>query len=526
MSSRISVLSVPERIDTTDATTYFPTKDNVAKWPEPRRKAAGSYRTTMPNGTTVASLVEVRQTIDGIPYLLVANASCSADSFWLPDGSSNEYAVLDDYVGMMVAVAVTIRERTGDQWCHGSRYRIAPDLLLVALPYNPTVEELQLMAPGTHYVIEGTFVEYFEVTPGLSEPDTWSTKTKGYIVIDTPTGRLTLNSWRPHMQEPKYESGVLENLGDKPMIPGETIRITGFISTRSYDQEPGIATVGYNHPYLVVPDAHRLADYNRLRNWVADITRAMSQHIRDNSWPLARDTFVLMRQQELTSDESREIRALMQTVPAEERSIYSSSRYESDAIAKAFGIDPETLNRQEFLTYAREILLGIRENKPSDHGRADQSYIFRFWWSKHSILTPESLRELLIETIDVRLRRLEACSNNLDEYWDDEYLLERCLEYDSHSDTPHHSMIQAIVKTADYCIDKGYFPKQADRDNRVSLHPVCYILSKCFDIIERLMKKQRPADVISSAQLQSWEAKLIEADAEHHIWTQLRALMH
>lgn len=527
--SNITVVEVPSSIKPSDPTTYFPEEQELIEWTKAHTKVPGMHRQVIPSGTRLAALVEVvKGHLTGLPLMRVANTSCGADSFELIEGSDQ----LSRYVGSMVAVALTIGERTGDHYCHGSSYTVR-SVTLAALPLNPSREQLRHLLPGTHFVVQGQFVRYYEETPGRSVPDTTSHLTHGRIVIATPSGELTLDSFRPHMKEPSYAGGVLENLRDKRMIPGETVRITGFISEADdlRGLHAGMATVGYNQPYLLVPNAQRLSDYGNLRLQVAATTDAMRRQIATRQWSKARITFAELRKLELTQDEASLVVEIMEGVTVEQRSVYYGRQFGANDIERAFGIDPETLNRADFLAYAREIMLGIRENPVDKSRRTDQTYLLRFWRTKHSILTVESLVELLREAIPARLSRLEQCSDEHDAYWDDYYLLDQCIEhlrYWGQSDVDKAedvdpSLVRVIIDTVEYCIAQGYY--RVDREISANQVPrrLVSVLGTCLrSLAEAYMYQPVVREMVTPALVKNWFGRLESAGADPNIISELR----
>lgn len=530
--THITIVEAPSAVNPSDATTYFPDQPELIKWMDARAEVSGQQRRSIPTGSRLAALVDVKQDrANGHLYLQVANASCSADAFWLSDYEATKQ-MLSPYAGSLVAATLTINQRTGDHFCHGSDYAVS-DVTLATLPLNPTHAELLAMQPGSNFVVQGEFVRYYEKTPGSIMPDTQNHKTRGYIVIDTPTGELTLDSFRPSMKEPSYENGVLENLKDKTMIPGEIIRINGFISKDDHFSTipAGTATVGYNHPYLITPDPSRQADYDALRHMVNSFAAFMNDAIEQQNWQDARNLFAELRELELTSDESQAVVDSMTNVPVEQRSIYANRGYETVALKKAYDINVETLCRDEFLAFAMDVLTGTAENPTDKEKRVDQGYLFRFWYAKHSILSSESLADLLVSAIPVRFERLEQCDDEHDAYWDDLYLLESCIrytkDYAQFDQDVDPRLVHAIIDIVVRCLDNGYY--QADRDGapeKVCPQRLDRLLSVCFDALaDGYMSQPVVREIVTPSLVNEWKTILNNASADMYVIEKLKSVV-
>lgn len=520
--SNITTVEVPSRLNPSDPTSYFPGEPGLISWANAHTKVPGVHRKIIQTGTRIAALVEVAARPNGQPFMRVANSSHGADSFELTDGSDQ----LSRYVGSMAAVAVTIGERTGDHYCHGSSYTVH-SVTLAVMPLNPSQEQLWYMRPGTHFVVQGRFVRYYEETVDRLMTYTTTQETRGRIVINTPNGELTLDSYRPHGEEPKYVDGVLENLRGKRMIPGETVRITGFISQKDgmAGLPDGVVTVGYNQPYLLTPDPRRQSDYDELRRQVEASTDTMRRQIDAQQWSDARVTFANLRKLELTRDEAQLIFEIMEGATIEQRSVYYRRQYGASDIERAFGIDPETLNRKAFLAYAREILLGIRENPRDKLLRVDQMYLLSFWQTSHSILTMDSLVDLLREAIPARLARLEQCSDDHDDFWDDYYLLDRCIEYIGNflDEDVDPSLVRTIIDTVEYCFAKGYYRLDREISKEQLPRRLDSVLGTCLrSLAVAYMYQPVVREIITPALVKDWYHSLEIAGADLSVISELR----
>lgn len=516
---RINLVQIPATANPKDVRTYFPPQDGVVRWAEAHTNVPGKARKEILNGTRTAVLVEVE--LDGEGYRFkVANASCGADLFRpvLDPESTN---LLAEYVGAVVAIMFTTGECTGRSSYHGSSYVISSDILLAAMPINPTEQQLATMQPGAHFMLQGKFVHYYEVTPGQMTPDTKHHKTRGRIVIEMPNGvRMTIDSHRPSMKEPTYEGGVIENLRGERMIPGETIRIAGLISEGGSlsDLPKGVPTVEYNQPYLLIPDTGRLSAYNSLRGYVEQQIVDMRALVEAQAWAGARLSFADLRKAKLTRHEAEEIRAIMEAVPIDHRSVYYARQHGANEIERAFGTDPETLNRTDFLAYAREILVGDRQNPTDKDRRASQSYLFGFWDTEHCILTSTDLANILLAAISVRFDRLENGSDKEKQYRDDLSVLRDCIGYlerygrkDEDIDPRLVHMLVVLVTT---CLQKGYFPQGVvSKDKcperlRDILHDCCRVLARIY------MNQPVVREIITPDLFRGWVTRLESAGAD------------
>lgn len=516
---RINLVQIPATANPKDVRTYFPPQDGVVRWAEAHTNVPGKARKEILNGTRTAVLVEVE--LDGEGYRFkVANASCGADLF-RPVLDSESTNLLAEYVGAVVATMFTTGECTGKSSCHGSSYVISSDILLAAMPINPTDLQLAAMQPGAHFMLQGKFVHYYEVTPGQMTPDTKHYKTRGRIVIETPNGvRMTIDSHRPSMKEPTYEDGVIENLRDEHMIPGETIRIAGFISEGGSlsDLPKGVPTVGYNQPYLLIADAERLSAYNLLRDCVEQRIIDMRALAEVQAWADVRQIFAGLRKAKLTRHEAEEIRAIMEAVPIDHRSVYYARQYGANEIEQAFGIDPETLNRTDFLAYARNILVGEQKSSNDKDRQSGQSYLFRFWGTKHCILTSTDLADILLAAIPVRFDRLENGSDKEKQYRDDQSVLRDCISYlerygrkDEDIDPRLVHLLVVLVTT---CLQKGYFPQDAASKDKCP-ERLRDILRDCCRVLARVYMNQPVVrEIITPDLFRGWVTRLESAGAD------------
>ncbi|MGB4762144.1 MAG: hypothetical protein WBP12_02170 [Candidatus Saccharimonas sp.] len=526
----INLVELPTAVNPKDIRTYFPSQEGLVQWVDAHTNVPGKNRQEIPVGTRLAVLVEVE--LDGDGYCLkVANSSHGADLFrpiLEPKGKN----LLADSLGVVVAAMLTVGERTGDFSCHGGSYAVSSDILLAVLPINPTDFQLATMRPGAHFMLQGKFVHYYEVTPGQMTPDTKNHKTRGRIVIEMPNGiRTTIDSFRPHMKEPTYDDGVIENLRYERMIPGETIRIAGFISEGGSlsDVPKGTPTVGYNQPYLLIPDAGRLSAYDSLRDYVEQRITDMRALAEVQAWADAREIFADLRKVKLTRHEAGEIRAIMESVPAEHRSVYYTRQYGADEIEQAFGIDPETLNRTDFLAYAREILVGDRQNPTDKDRRADQSYLFRFWGTKHCILTSTDLADILLAAISVRFDSLENASDKEKQYRDDLGVLRNCVNYiakygrkDEDIDPRLVHMLVVLVTT---CVQKGYFPQSADAEGKCPERFQDVLWDCCRVLAVTYMNQPIVREIITPSLVGGWMGHLVSAGADTYVIEDLRKVV-
>lgn len=434
----ITFVTVPPQADPTAAPSYFSDRGSLIDW----RKHTDSLSA----GDVVAVFVTVEFDAHNQPVLRTANSSCSTDLFEVADLSASDKQVLVQHVGTTMPVIVKVISYLGRHSCHGGRYAIASKLVLAPLPINPTGQQLRDLKPRTQVIIEGAFAGFFNrPDPRNYTPDA----IRIGFNVDTPNGRVTVLTHFSQDQEVDFADGVLENLKGKVPLTGETIRYTAFVT------EEGTLHGAYNHPYLLVPDPQRLKAYSRLRLTVKILLRRLESYVVREQFARARALFAELRSCELTKDEHRRACALVASLPAGEQPIYG---WKSDArsLERAYGVNVERLNKEQFLRLAYDAVLGIRKNPKDKKRHTDVSYFFRF--TDDAPFTPEENSQLLSTTIWARLEMLKN-----EDSFGHRYLLEQAISCLGHCD--HPTALAELMKLVERCYQEGYFPAARDEQS-------------------------------------------------------------
>jgi hypothetical protein len=491
-----------------DYRTYFPEAD-VSQWADRFNRQPAHFHP----GEQVAVDCRVHRNSEGELWLVTADRSHGTDVFQ-PNGLNPALAKqLEANVGSIVVAKVTIHQRLANYSCeNGSKYAITPDLEVIPAPLNPTANELQALPVDSRVLIEGTATDYWEEeVEEPTYPGSWRTRTVtvGQLQVRTDDGRLiAVPSSRPQMKPLAYGGGVLENLSDKPIIPGERLRLVVYVQEGRYGRRQLHAV--YSQPYLMTPDHARQVAYNRLRGRVAPQVRKLESYVVQRQYARARTLFAHLRTLELTKHEHQRVRGAMDRAPVLERSIYDNGRYDVERLERAFGVDIERLNKAEFMRFAREIVLGIRPNAPKPH-RVDQSYVFHYM--RKAPFTTDELVALCREGLQERVRRLGDCTDDHDSHWDDSYLADQCLNYLGHTD--HPAAAEPLVWMVNYCLEHDYVPVRRD-----SGQPSCP--TRYRDLLDHALRSL--GDLISShphlartigapEQVETWQAELTRRQA-------------
>lgn len=511
MSSTVVVNQAPLEVNPKVAKSFFPeTSDQLTEWDERFKRRKKVFN---PN-ERVAVQATVEQDESGNPYLLTAEASCSADRFTPVELSTEGKDGLLQYVGMTVAASVTILSHTGSQFCHGGKYQIDTYIELALLPFNPTTEEVQQLPAGSHVVIEGVVTDFhpYEV-PKYMNGRVYHTDKRGRLDVNTGTETLEV------MQNTDlllFDKGELENLYDKPVMMGEKVRLTAVVT------EMGLLRSGYNRPYLLVPDPTRLAEYEELRDRVGNLLIELNITVANDQYQEARYGFASLRKMELTHSEASRVVELARHLPRDEQPIFQvDRRYEAEALETAFDINVESLNKARFMVFAHEVLTGVRENPAAKPLRVDQTYLYRFM--DEDPFAPSETFTLIKEMLAARIPRLERCSDEQEDYWDDMYLIETSLGYLGRTGLTR--AFDELATVVEYCLDRGYFRHvDENRDNRVRPRRFDDLLSKALQAILELFREDPILGVNSQYHVQDWKRRL-EDKAEGFVLGDLRRLV-
>lgn len=460
----------------------------------PFEEEFADWRTTkgeLTSGTQIAAMVTFEKNSSGKPFMVAANAGCSADAF-LPTGLAvKDEELLTQLLGTTANVALTVRSKVGRQYCHGHKYEVEPRFTVVPLPLNPTHDELLEFRHNAHVIIEGVFAGYFEY---IVQDSIMGYVSRVGFNIDTPNGKVKIQTHFGGSSDRRttYSDGVIENLKDKEMSEGEIVRVTAFVT-----QEHTLHS-GYNSTFLAAPSQERQGEYDELRRAVVLLVNEFESATTNKQYRLARSLFAQLRRLELTHNEQQHIQQVMMALPRHEQSIYRS-RYTADDLARAFNVDVESLNRAQFLTFAFEVVRGVRKNPEDKTLRTDQSYLFSYLLIDSPVFTHREKVSLLRASLSARLKRLESRTDEHDDFWDDRYTLERTISYARYIDDP--AIVRDIEGLVEYCISMERQPVGTPR--RMS-----FLLSDALDTIEEWKRRGTSSARITRRRAEKWRQQL------------------
>lgn len=510
MSTTIMVERAPITAEPSKAKTFFAdADDSVVEWRDhfdrnpPRLNA----------GETVAAEVTLETSKDQT-YLRVADASCGADGFLLDDNARDALVGLS---GSTFAALVTIVNAAGNFACHGREYVIDPHIRVATLPTNPTPDKLAALPVNSRVVVEGR-VNRFSVVEDhkYMNGQVYHTSLRAVVFIDTPHGELQIQSLA---DEFTYEKGVLENLRRKPVQIGETVRLSATID------EDRTLKCGYNYPYLLIPSSSRMAEYRALRKDVAERLTYLQSHIRDGRVRAARVTFAALRKLELTRHESEAAIHFVQTMGVEEQPVFvgNGGGYPGD-IEKAYGINVETLNVQQFIEFTREVLTNVRVNSARGDKRVDQTYLYRYF-EDHPVLTDDLLVELIGEMIRARIPLLEQATEEMDSFWDHEYLIETSIGYLGHIRTS--KSYEELASMISLCAERKYYLYKRDDNTDIKCpHRLDSLLNNACRAMFELFHDNHEIGFAAQAAVKRWIDRLEQDNlADDYTYSELRKLI-
>lgn len=332
---------------------------------------------------------------------------------------------------------------------------------------NPTREQISELPVGSTFIVKGTLTRNER---GEREepyyPGSKNTHTAVFANIAITTAEGDTFEFEGRSFPLQYEDGgALENMRNAVAEVGEGVSIEVHVIVDDHSLMKRTA-IGYGKAQLLLPSEERQLQYDALRAQVAGQLDALQTYAlmgeTSEDFSEARRVFAAIRRLALTKAERNQLRSLIGSLPVVERPIYDSrSTYERDAIEKAFGVNFEEFNAEEYLAFARQVLYGELPNadKPD---RVDQSYLFRFL--DKSPFTVVQFAELVASTLKIRVSRLEEVNDTHDESWDDYYLVERCIEELGRIN--ESSAIEALGWMIDYCLEHRYFDDRLRRSER------------------------------------------------------------
>jgi hypothetical protein len=386
---------------------------------------------------------------------------------------------------------------------------------------NPTPAQIRDLPVGATFLIEGVlWCNERETREEPSYPGSRTTRTAEIALIDIVTDAGTDFALQGKSVPLKYDDGVLENLRDVVAEVGETVSIEAQIVIG--DNGTKETSIGYARAKLLVPAVFRQNAYDALRTSVANLTALLDVYVYDFDYAEARKCFARVRKLALTRAERASLQRVIIDMPVTERPVHDpGSTYSRDAIEKAFGVNLEELNAEDFLTFARQVLHGEIPN-PEKPDRVDQSYLFRFLDAPP--FTTAQFVELAFSTLQTRIARLELTGDSFEEYWDDYYLAEQCIAYLANIDDP--TAVNALAWVIDYCLERGYFDNRLDGSEKVTCSRKfdSFLEKAVRSLFEyaRYQKGKAPAD-FDSGRLLAWRNTLSAYPFMGHVADKLRA---
>lgn len=325
---------------------------------------------------------------------------------------------------------------------------------------NPTPAQIRDLPRGATFRVEGVLTQNERGTrEERSYPGARSTHAVEFAHITITPAKGDPFYFEGKSFPLRYEGGVLENLRNSVAEVGETVSIeVSIIVDGTNVKRPSI---GYSHANLLVPSTERQAAYDELRATAAEQLTMLELYVRiaasADDFAVARETFAAIRKLTLTKGERARLLQARRSMPTYERPMYDRYNTTRDAVEKAFGVNIEELNPEDYLTFARRVLFGELPS-PDKPNRIDQSHLFRLL--EEPPFTTAQFAELVTDTLKTRIARLEQTGDSHDDYWDDYYLIEQCLAYLGTIEGSYG--VEALAWMIDYCLTRDYF------DNRLS----------------------------------------------------------
>lgn len=322
-------------------------------------------------------------------------------------------------------------------------------------PVNPRPARIAAFPVDTTFRVRGVLTGY-EVSerevPSFRGSTRMRTEKFAVITIDTTRGHVL--EFEARSLPLQYSDGVHENLRGVEVRVGESVEMT--IRVYLDDSLAKRTIIDSSSVELLVPDEERQRQYDDLREQVAAQITALSAHVDMAQFSEARGVFATIRKLDLTREERRHLKVIVDSLPAAEQPIYNKrSTSARDNIEKIYGINFETLNPEEFLALAREILHGERSKVVVDEHSDSSSLLHLF---DESPFTAAQEHEMVASTIKVRFALLEEAGDEHDS-WDDFYLIENCIRRLGYIKDPN--IMATFAWMIDRCLEKQYF------DNRL-----------------------------------------------------------
>lgn len=501
LSTGINVLNLGRRPKYQDEPQLvMDTKGAITEWKERFNRPGHIFET----GERVIASTFVHINRDGNIELVADDQDGRmADKFHLVEATREIRDTLTQYQGAALGCVVKIRSvrQLDFQLSDIHEYDVSLEPNVLIPPINPTPEQLDNLPKGYRIILEGRVVKQgFDRVPrqwGGDEP-------QAFIILQTEDGRkIKIPSWRD--KELTLSDGILENLRGKPIERGETIRIMGYVQE---DTQGRRVHAHWNEPYLLESSPDRLDQYQQLRESISQRVEQFMAFVDTGDYSQARLAFADLRTEELIPDEGDQIMAIRESMPVDEQPIYDGHpevrRSWAADVDNAYGVLIESMTKEEYLAFVREVSLGKREQIGK---HCDESYVYLIM--SYNDYDTESWVSALGDAIDERLRILEETPDDHELSFPHSYMLEQTLGYLSGVNDPR--AVNKLLEVVRYSIDRKYYDKRQGRgDDWQCPHKFLSLLFKATDSLVRSLKEHpdNMSVITNLDELYAWHVEL------------------
>ncbi len=293
---------------------------------------------------------------------------------------------------------------------------------------NPNFDSVQKLKPGTKALVQGEVISIMEMEG--SHNLVLKLKIKEGEFLDVLVDKSV---------EFEASPGLETAAGKKPMI-GDVIQVSG--NVRNFPEElnpPSDGGKGFKivsapwcrSTYLLEPSADRLKEFKEIRAETASQLEDLGSSLASKDYKLAREIHSRLMNVDRTGKETTDLMELQAKFPEMEKPIILYDRYEPLELGKAFGVNIDSMTKEEFKQFATDQVGKIfAEN--SNHTMGQETYLYRVM---RDLNFSESEQEaLLIKAIDTRLEYFQRIKENGDSYeherdFNDQYFLESSIKY-------------------------------------------------------------------------------------------------
>lgn len=357
---------------------------------------------------------------------ITMTAMCSPYSIFIPRGLTEEdETMLQEYVGIPAEVGLMLSEVLPAAFNGTPRYEVMPWFNLAP---RPLLKDCRDSSRDNSVTIEGVF-----------RGQRRNRKKEPAWIIQTSNGEITVTSYLPLV----YTDGLLENMKDERVIVGETIRVHAYKMGSQYS-----ILIDSEWVYSVTPTLERQREFDHHRRFASAAIGRMHRYALEGNYKYARLYFGNLRKFiALTQSEQRQVESIMKTLPPQEQAMYLQGlHYEDNGIEQAFGVNIETLNSAQFLTFAHEVLSGSRQTANEDE-KALWS-ITSYLAANASHFKKEELTSLLYISMHSLFERLEASQGD-----STPTLLALCDVFLVASTIDDAKLVSAVEALIDHCIE-------------------------------------------------------------------------